>query len=86
MAGTVRFRVPDSLLKEAGFEKGNVSAFSRKIDVSWPTANDLLNGGISQIKMETLGKLCDTFSRLIGRTVRPSEFLEYTPDPGNSVR
>jgi hypothetical protein len=85
MAGTVQFRVPEKLLEEVGLDPNNASAFARKIDVSWPTGSDLLSGEIAQIKMVTLGKLCDYFSQCLGRIVNPGEFLEYIPE-GSSVR
>ena len=73
----VRFRIPDGLMREARLDPENTSAFSRRVDVSWPTANDLLSGDITQIKMNTLKKLCDVFSGLLGRAVHPGEFFEY---------
>jgi DNA-binding Xre family transcriptional regulator len=83
MAGTVQFRVPEKLLNEAGLDPNNASAFARQIDVSWPTGSDLLSGEIAQIKMVTLGKLCDYFSQRLGRVVSPGEFLEYIPEDGS---
>jgi DNA-binding Xre family transcriptional regulator len=80
MAGTVQFRVPEKLLEEAGLDPTNASVFARRIDVSWPTGSDLLAGEIAQIKMVTLGKLCDYFSQQLGRIVKPGEFLEYIPE------
>ena len=63
MPGAIRVMVPE-LLKETGLDPDtmSISAFARKLDVAWPTAEALVRGKpLKNVSFEILVKLCDFF-------------------------
>ncbi len=78
MAGTIQVMVPH-LLRNRGFDPStmSISAFSRWLDVSWPTAEALLRTELTQIQFKTLVKLCEFFE-----IDDVGKILKYVPESG----
>jgi len=75
MTGAVRFRLPE-IMKAKNMRQNELA---RKMGVHKQTVNRLVSGGVHQIDLETLAKLCDALS------IRPEDLLEYSPEvPGVS--
>jgi DNA-binding Xre family transcriptional regulator len=57
IAGNVRLRVPE-LLRERGW---NITEFSHRSRLSYPTAHRLAHGNVSAITLDMIDKLCRVF-------------------------
>jgi len=69
MTGAVRLRLPE-IMKERKLKQVELA---EKMNVHRQTVNRL-TGGVRQIDLDTLAKLCDALN------LKPGDLLEYSPD------
>lgn len=71
MAGNLRVMVPQ-LMAEKDM---NISDLARALSISWPTAQKLARGRLTDPRIEQmLADICELFE------VQPGDFLIYRPD------
>lgn len=69
-AGAVRLRL-DEILKNRGLKQKDLAALA---GLHENTVSRLVSGGVRQIDMETIGKLCDALG------ITPEQLFDYSPE------